>query len=428
MSRVAVIGAGISGMAAAYFLSRKHEVWMFEKENRLGGHTHTHEISTSRGVLPIDTGFIVHNDRTYPNLVRLFRQLGIARQRSDMSFGVSCRETGFEYSSRGLRGFFAGKSNWYRLGHYRFLAEIMRFNREARIFLGDPANAEITLRDYLRDHQFHGEFTRYYLHPMAAAVWSTSPEAIEDFPAFTMIRFLANHGLLGLTTAPQWHAVKGGSKAYIAPLTRPYRERIRLGANLECVTRGPAGITIRFDDGSSDYFDEVVFACHAPQALQLLRDATPVEKQVLNNFLTSRNETVLHTDSRLLPRRPAARASWNYHLGTERKPATLTYHMNRLQSLQTPEDYCVTLNDTHSVDERRILREMTYQHPLYTLEAVRAQSRWSEISGKIRTHFCGAYWFYGFHEDGLNSAIRVARNLGASCEPEAEEGTRVTAA
>jgi len=311
MSRVAVIGAGISGMAAAYLLSQKHEVWLFEKDLRLGGHTHTHEIETSRGVLPIDTGFIVHNDRTYPNLVRLFRQMGSSRQASDMSFGVSCRETGFEYSSRGLSGFFAGRSNWYRPGHYRFLTEIMRFNREARKLLQDPANSEITLRDYLHAHQFGGEFTRYYLHPMAAAVWSTSPEEIEDFPVFTLIRFLENHGLLGLSTAPQWYVLQGGSSAYIPPLTAPYRERIRLGAKIEGVTRTPAGGRIHFEDHPPEYFDEVVFACHAPQTLQLLQDITPVERQVLSGFRTSRNETVLHTDSSLLPRRPGARASWN---------------------------------------------------------------------------------------------------------------------
>lgn len=416
MSRIAVIGAGIAGMAAAYLLSQKHEVWLFEKENRLGGHTHTHAIDTSRGLLPIDTGFIVHNDRTYPNLVRLFEQLGVTRQASDMSFGVSCRETGFEYSSRGLSGFFSGRRNWYRLGHYRFLAEIMRFNREARKLLRDPANAEVTLRDYLRAHRFRGDFTRYYLHPMAAAVWSTSPEEIENFPAFTLIRFLENHGLLGFTTAPQWYVLQGGSSAYIRPLTAPYRERICLAAQVDGVMRTPAGVEIGFENRPPSYFDEVVFACHAPQTLRLLKDATPVERQVLNGFRTSRNETVLHTDSRLLPRRAGARASWNYHLGTKRRAATLTYHMNRLQSLPTLEDYCVTLNDTQSVDESRILQEMTYFHPLYTLEAVRAQQRWPEISGQNRTHFCGAYWFYGFHEDGLNSAIRVAEKLGVSWE------------
>jgi len=411
MSRIAVIGAGISGMAAAHLLSQKHEVWLFEKEDRLGGHTHTHSIETSRGRLPIDSGFIVHNDRTYPNLVRLFRRLGVARQASDMSFGVSCRQTGLEYSSRGLRGFFSG--NWHRPAHYRFLAEIVRFNREARRLLKDPAKTEITLRDYLDAHGFGGDFTRFYLHPMAAAVWSTSPDEIEDFPVFTLVRFLENHGLLGLASAPQWYALQGGSSSYIAPLTAPYQQRIRLGARIAGVTRTPHGVAVSFEDRPPQRFDEVVFACHAPQTLSLLKDATLLERLVLGGFHTSRNETVLHTDSRLLPRRLGARASWNYHLGTRRRAATLTYHMNRLQSLPTREDYCVTLNDTASVDERRILREMTYSHPLYTLDAVRSQSRWAEISGHNRTHFCGAYWFYGFHEDGLNSAIRVAAQLGA---------------
>ncbi len=424
MSRIAVIGAGISGMATGYLLSKKHEVWLFEREDRLGGHTHTHTIETTCGALPIDTGFIVHNDRTYPNLVRLFGELGIERQASDMSFGVSCRQSQFEYSTRGLRGLFANRRNLYRWGHYQFLAEIMRFNREARRLLQNPASAGITLRDYLRAHGFKGDFTRYYLHPMAAAVWSTSLEEIEDFPAFTLIRFFENHGFLGLTTQAQWYVVKGGSSTYIPPLTSPYRERIRLGAKIDRVSRSATEATIEFEDGAPEHFDEVVFACHAPQALQLLADATPAERQVLDSFRTSRNHTILHTDSRMLPRQPAARASWNYHVGDSaergnesgRREATLTYHMNRLQNLPTPEDYCVTLNDTQSVDEGRILREMTYFHPLYTLESVRAQARWSEISGLHRTHFCGAYWFYGFHEDGLNSAIRVAEKLGVPWE------------
>ena len=414
MSRVAVIGSGISGMAAAYLLSRKHEVCLFEKEARLGGHTHTHQIDTSCGTLPIDTGFIVHNDRTYPNLVRLLGQLGIARQASDMSFGVSCRSTGFEYSSRGLRGLFAGGGKWRRPSHYRFLAEIVRFNREARKLLQDPANSEISLREYLQANRFHGDFTRYYLHPMAASVWSTSLEEIEDFPAFTLIRFFENHGFLGLTTQAQWFVLDGGSSAYIAPLTSPYRDQIRLSAGLTAVARTEKGVVLRFASRPDEQFDEVVFACHAPQAMQLLEDPTPVERQVLNSFRTSRNDTLLHTDSRLLPRQAEARASWNYHLGTGRQAATLTYHMNRLQNLPTEEDYCVTLNHRESVEPTKILRELTYFHPLYTLDAVRAQSRWAEISGKNRTHFCGAYWFYGFHEDGLNSAIRVAEKLGIS--------------
>jgi predicted NAD/FAD-binding protein len=412
MSRIAVIGAGISGMAAAHLLSQKHEVWLFEKENRLGGHTHTHRVETSKGVMPIDTGFIVHNDRTYPNLVRLFGKLGVERQASDMSFGVSCRETGFEYSSRGLSGFF-GRENFLRLRQYRLLAEVMRFNRQARRLLLDPANSEVTLGEYLRANSFSDDFSRHYLHPMAASVWSTSLDEIVEFPAFTLIRFFENHGFLGLTTQAKWYAVKGGSTSYIAPLVAPFKERVRLGAGIRGVTRSSPGVRIAFENTPPENFDEVVFACHAPQTVALLKDASPSEARSLGQFRTSRNDALLHTDSRLLPRRPSARASWNYHLGAGSRPATLTYHMNRLQCLPVPEDYCVTLNDT-SVERARVVREMTYFHPLYTADAVRSQASWPLISGINHTHFCGAYWFYGFHEDGLNSAIRVAEKLGAS--------------
>ncbi len=414
MSRIAVIGAGVSGMAAAYLLSGKHEVSLFEKEPRLGGHTHTHHVETSQGVLPIDTGFIVHNDRTYPNLVKLLRKLGVERQPSDMSFGVSCEDTAFEYSTRGVRGFFG--SNFLRVGQYKLFAEILRFNREAHELLKSAAATETKLGDFIRSHAFEGDFAAYYLKPMAASVWSTSLEEIEEFPAFTLFRFMENHGLLGIRVQAQWYVLKGGSSAYIAPLTAPYRQNIRLSAQIAGVKRTLSGVQVDFDDQPPESFDEVVFACHAPQTLQLLKDVTPAEHDVLEKFRTSRNHTVLHTDSRLLPRRPSARASWNYHLGTTRQAATLTYHMNRLQNLSTREDYCVTLNRSDAVDERRVLCEMDYFHPLYTSDAVRAQARWAEISGQHHTHFCGAYWFYGFHEDGLNSAIRVAEKLGVSWE------------
>jgi predicted NAD/FAD-binding protein len=413
MSRIAVIGSGIAGMAAAYFLSPKHEVHLLERDSRLGGHTHTHPVETSGGILPIDSGFIVHNDRTYPNLVKLFRQLGVERQKAEMSFGVSCRKTNFEYSSRGVRGFFAQKRNYLRPAHFRLLKEILRFNREARSVLDDPAGAAMTLGEYLHVNFFSDDFARLYLYPMAAAVWSTSMEEIEGFPAATLVRFLDNHGLLGINTHPQWYVIKGGSSRYIAPLTRPYAARIRTCANIAAVTRASEGVSIRFENGTSDNFDEVVFACHAPQALALLADASPLERSVLGSFATSRNHTLLHTDSRLLPKRPRARASWNYHLGTGSDAATVTYDMTRLQSLPVPERYCVTLNANGSVAAKSVLREMMYAHPLMTLAAIRAQGRWREISGENHTHFCGAYWFYGFHEDGLNSAIRVADSLNA---------------
>ncbi|MEQ1473696.1 MAG: FAD-dependent oxidoreductase, partial [Candidatus Acidiferrum sp.] len=418
VSRIAVIGAGISGMAAAYLLSRDHEVYLLERDNRLGGHTHTHQIQTSRGVRPIDTGFIVHNDRTYPNLVKLFQRLGVERQKSDMSFGVSCRKTGFEYSSRGMTGLFAQTKNLFRSAHYLFLKEIVRFNRISRLILGDPAAATMTLEAYLQANDFSGDFARYYLYPMAASVWSTSMEEIASFPAVTLVRFFDNHGFLGINTQAQWYVLRGGSSQYIAPLTRPYASRVRLAAGIASVSRRSGSVQIQFNTGASESFDEIVFACHAPQALELLADPSPQERNVLGNLTTSSNNTLLHTDSRLLPRRHAARAAWNYHLGTEVRGATLTYDMNRLQSLAVPEHYCVTLNSKGLVSEKSILREMTYEHPLMNLAAIRAQGRWQEISARNHTHFCGAYWFYGFHEDGLNSAIRVARSLNVPWRPE----------
>lgn len=411
MKRIAVVGAGIAGMSAAYLLSHKYEVHLLEREDRLGGHTHTHQIETSRGVLPIDTGFIVHNDRTYPNLVKLFSQLGVHRQKSDMSFGVSCRKTGFEYSSRGMSGLFAQKKNYLRPAHYRFLREILRFNRVAQSILNDPSAATMTLGTYIRANDFSTDFARYYLYPMAASVWSTSLEEIDDFPAVTLIRFFENHGFLGINTHPDWYVVKGGSCQYIGPLTRSYAHHIRTGVKISAVTRAKGEVQIRFNDGALETFDEIVFACHAPQALELLADASQRESSVLGSLKTTRNHAVLHTDSRLLPRRSSAQAAWNYHLGTESRAVTLTYDMNRLQDLRVPERYCVTLNSNGAVAEECILQELIYHHPLMTLPAIRAQGRWQDISGRNHTHFCGAYWFYGFHEDGLNSAIRVAGSL-----------------
>jgi len=413
LKRVAVIGSGISGLAAAYYLSRRHEVFLFEKEDRLGGHTHTVEVEGSRGRLAIDTGFIVHNDRTYPNLVRLLGELGVATQPSDMSFAVSCRKTGFEYSSHGLGGFFAQRSNFLRQGHYRLLIEILRFSREAPKVLQPGAGYDLTLGDFLQQGKYSSELIERYLVPMASAVWSTSPENMRAFPAVSLIQFFANHGMLGINTHPKWKVLRGGSRSYIYPMTAPYRERIFLNSHIRTIRRGPDGVMLLFREQSPMNFDEVVMACHGDQVLPLLESPSDAERDVLGAFQTTRNEVQLHTDTSLLPRRAAARASWNYNLnlaGAGR--VTLTYHMNRLQSLAAPEDYCLTLNGTDCTDPVKVLLNLVYNHPLYTRESLQAQSRWEEISGRNRTHFCGAYWFYGFHEDGLNSALRVAAALG----------------
>jgi predicted NAD/FAD-binding protein len=414
--RIAIIGSGISGLAAGWYLSRRHEVSLFEKEPRLGGHTNTILVENDGEPIPVDTGFIVHNDRTYPNLVKLLAELGVETQPSDMSFSVSCRQTGFEYSSRGLNGFFAQRSDLLRSQHYLLLAEILRFNRTAPKLLDQPGAASATIGDVIDEGRYHKVFADRYLFPMASAVWSMSLQSIRSFPALTLLRFFQNHGMLGIDTHPKWKVIRGGSHTYIPLLAAPFKQRVFSGARIASVRRQESGVTLNFQDRPAMEFDQVVFACHGDQVLPLLEQPTGAERHVLGNFKTSRNIATLHTDASLLPSRLPARASWNYNLGLDGGSAVaVTYSMNRLQSLNTKEDYCVTLNGEDAIDPAKVLRKIEYHHPLYMHEAVRAQDRWSEISGPNRTHYCGAYWFYGFHEDGLNSALRVARALSVEC-------------
>ena len=414
--RIAIIGSGISGLAAGWYLSRRHEVSVFEKDSRLGGHTNTVMVENGGDPIAVDTGFIVHNDRTYPNLVKLLAELEVETQGSDMSFSVSCRQTGFEYSSRGINGFFAQRKNLLRREHYLLLAEILRFNRTAPKLLDRPGAESATIGEIIDEGRYHPVFAERYLSPMAAAVWSMPLDSIGSFPALTLLRFFQNHGMLGINTHPKWKVIRGGSHQYIPLLTAPFKERIYLDALITSVGRQENSVTLNFQDRPAMDFDQVVFACHGDQVLPLLEQPTGAERDVLGSFRTSRNTATLHTDSSLLPTLPSARASWNYNLGLSgESAAAVTYHMNRLQSLNRAEDYCVTLNGEDAIDGAKVLRKMVYHHPVYTHQAVRAQGRWNEISGRNRTHYCGAYWFYGFHEDGLNSALRVARALSVEC-------------
>jgi uncharacterized protein len=413
MKRIAIVGSGISGLAAGYVLSRRHEVHLFEKEGRLGGHTHTVHAESSQGPVALDTGFLVHNDRTYPRLVRLFSELGVETLASDMCFAVACEGTGLEYSSRGPRGFFAQRRNLVNARHLGLLSEILRFNREAPRLLTAPDADRMTLGDFLDARRFSDVFVHRYLLPMASAIWSASLASIRAFPALTMIRFLDNHGLLAVTGQPMWKVVKGGSSTYIPKLSAPFAERVHDDVTITGITRGESGVTVTFRDRPTLVFDEVVLACHGDQVLPLLTDPSDAERDVFSSFRTTTNTVWLHTDASVLPTLPDARASWNYRLRDETDAApTVTYDLNRLQSLQTPEQFCVTLNPGGGIDDRKVIRRMTYQHPLYDRAAILAQERWHEVSGVRRTHFCGAYWFYGFHEDGLRSALRVAHALG----------------
>ena len=413
MKRIAVVGSGIAGLGSAYFLSRRHEVHLFEKDSRLGGHTHTIVADSSKGPVPLDTGFLVHNDKTYPRLVRLFNEIGVDTLASEMCFAVACAGTGLEYSSRGARGFFAQPRNLINPRHFGLLSEIVRFNREAPRLLSTPDAGPMTLGEFLDARRFSDVFIHRYLLPMASAIWSASLASIRAFPALTMVRFLDNHGLLAVTGQPMWKVVKGGSSSYIPKLTAPFAERVHTGVTIAGIARDEQGVTLRFTDRPSQRFDEVVLACHGDQVLPLLDDASDVERDVLGQFRTTTNHAWLHTDASVLPVRAAARASWNYRLTGETDEAPMvTYDLNRLQRLDTAEQFCVTLNPSGGIDDSKVIRRLIYQHPLYDHAAIRAQERWAEVSGVKRTHFCGAYWFYGFHEDGLRSALRVANALG----------------
>jgi predicted NAD/FAD-binding protein len=413
MKHVAVIGSGIAGLAAAYFLSRRHRVTLFERAGRLGGHTHTVVVEGPGGPVSLDTGFLVHNARTYPNLVRLFAELGVETDASDMSFSVSCPASNFEYSSRGLQGFFAQPHRLVRPAHYRLLRDILRFNREASRVMTTPGAESWTLADFLRGQRYSDEFAARYLAPMASAIWSSSLDSIHRFPAQTLVRFMENHGMLAVGSHPTWRVVRDGSHTYIPRLTAPLDGAVHTDVRLQSVRRHEDGVSLTFADRPDLRVDDVVFACHGDQVLGLLADPTDAERQVFRHFTTTANEAWLHTDSRALPAAPWAHASWNYRLGgTAGAAPAVTYHLNRLQGITGSTDYCVTLNPRTALDDDCVIRRIAYRHPKVTLESVGAQARWREVSGVGRTHYCGAYWRHGFHEDGLMSALRVAANLG----------------
>ncbi|MEX1164057.1 MAG: FAD-dependent oxidoreductase [Nitriliruptor sp.] len=422
--RIAVIGTGISGLASAYLLSRHHEVHVFEREPRLGGHTHTVRVprsgapadprSRTEGELPVDTGFIVYNETTYPLLVALFDELGVATQPSDMSWSLRCERCDLEYAGS-ARGIVAQPRNLASPSYLRMLADIARFNRLGSRLVDDPRAASVSLGHFLRTAGFGHGFRHHYLQPMAAAIWSSGTQDIETFPLGTLLRFFTNHGLLGVRTHHPWRTVVAGTSSYIAPLTAPFADRLHTGDGVATVARDTDGVTIRTASGTTARFDAVVLATHADEALGMLADPSRLEKELLGPWGYSDNATYLHTDTDLLPRSRAAWASWNYLLDDCRTPSqrvSLSYHMNRLQTLDEPREYVVTLNPSTAPREGSVLRRLDYTHPTFSPDAVATQDRLDELNGRGRTFHVGAYQRYGFHEDGLWSAVRAVSHLG----------------
>ena len=409
--RVAIIGSGISGLTAAHLLHPEHEIVVYEAGDHVGGHTNTIRVDTDDATWHIDTGFIVLNDRNYPRFQALLDELAVRRQPTDMSFSVSAEAEDFEYSSGGLGGLLAQPSNLARPRFLQMVADYVRFNRAARRLLVDRDD-DRSLRAFLDDEGFSHWFVDRLLVPQAAAVWSADPAQMWSFPARFLVQFFAHHGMLSLTGRPQWSTIAGGSARYVEALTAPFADRIRVRTPVVAVSRHPTHVDVVPEGGPAEEFDEVVVAAHADQALALLTDPSPAEADVLGAFDYQANEAVLHTDRALLPRRRAAWAAWNYHLPSEpRGRCAVTYYMNHLQALDADQPFCVTLNRTAAIAPEHVLRVIPYDHPVFTREAMVAQGRHEEISGVQRTHYCGAYWRWGFHEDGVASAHRALARM-----------------
>lgn len=428
MQQVAIIGSGIAGLGAAHFLQRNFDLTVFEAGDHVGGHTNTIVVKEEDRDVPIDTGFMVFNHVTYPNLLRLFRQLDVPTKRTNMSFSVRHGPRRLEFCGSSLNHLFAQRRNLLRPGFYRLLMRIERFNREAADALDDAAFQMMTLAEYVAHRGYGQDFLHHYIIPMSSAVWSTPPAKMLEFPATTLLRFFHNHGFLGLHTQHPWWTVQGGARTYVEKLTAPIRDRIHVGHPVRRVRRGPGGVEVTTDHGMRR-FDKVILACHPPQTLRILGDdATSHERRILGAFRFQPNVATLHTDESVMPRRRLAWSAWNYRIdaaplpaehpesrGGDRLQPSTHYWMNRLQGVSDRANYFVSINGQDLVDSRRVLQTIEYEHPLFDLEARKSQGEMQELNGAARggseTYYAGAWQRYGFHEDGLLSAVQVAELL-----------------
>lgn len=417
MKKIAIIGTGISGLTCAYLLNKEHDIAVFEAGNYIGGHTATKTVQVDDKEWQIDTGFIVFNDRTYPNFEKLLAEIGVDRLATEMSFSVKSQETGLEYSGTDINSLFAQRRNLFNWKFLLLIKEILRFNKLCTQSWQDKCvDKQISLGDYLAANGFNDYFANHYILPMGAAIWSSSLNDMKDFPLHFFVQFFYNHGLLSVTNRPQWYVIPGGSKQYIKPLTASFIDKIHLNSPVSKVRRVAGKVELQIAGQDWQRFDEVVLACHSDQAKTMLIDISLDEQQVLGGLCYQSNEVVMHTDSTLLPIKKRAWSAWNYHLSDDpERPAALTYNMNILQRLPVDAPtFCVTLNQTDRIKKSKILGVYHYDHPVFNASSLRSQQLRSRICGKNHTHFAGAYWYNGFHEDGVNSALDVCKRFGVS--------------
>jgi predicted NAD/FAD-binding protein len=414
--KIAVVGAGVAGLYAAWRLSQHHAVTIFEAGHYLGGHTHTVDVERHGRTWAIDTGFIVFNDWTYPNFISMLTELGVAWQPSNMSFSLRCERSGLEYNGTSINALFAQRLNAVRPSFLRMIADILRFNKRCKELL-ETGNDTLTLGRYLQQGQYSAQFVEHYIVPMGRAIWSAEATTMLDFPARFFVDFFDRHGFLSVDNRPIWQTVRGGSREYVRALTAATAAKVRVSTPVASIRRTPQQALVRTRRGDVEAFDHVFLACHSDQALAMLEQPSPAEREVLEALPYARNEATLHTDASILPRRPLARAAWNYHLLRDpQEPVALTYDMNVLQSLDAPERFLVTLNHRAAIDEKTIIDTFQYDHPVYLPQGVAAQKRHREVNGAQRTYFCGAYWRSGFHEDGVVSAQTALGHFAADLE------------
>ncbi|NLS11458.1 NAD(P)/FAD-dependent oxidoreductase [Vibrio sp. SM6] len=412
--KIAIIGTGISGLTCGYYLHHQHDITLYEANDYIGGHTATRDVEHQGKSYQIDTGFIVYNDRTYPHFNQLMAQIGVTGTPTQMSFSVRNDSSGLEYNGHTLSTLFAQKRNLLNPRFYRLLFDILRFNRLAKAAAQQELEQEITLGEFLRQNQFNDYFSEHYILPMGAAIWSSTLADMRAFPLHFFSRFFLNHGLLDITNRPQWSVINGGSRAYIAPLTRGFADKIRLNSPVECIERTDDGVLITALK-QTERFDAVILACHSDQALKLLYDPSDDETRVMGQLRYQPNDVILHTDTSVLPKRSQAWAAWNYWLEgdkqDEHRLPALTYNMNILQHIQSDTTFCVSLNSREKIDPAKIIAQFTYDHPVFDAGAMGAQQERSLIQGQQQTWFCGAYWYNGFHEDGVRSALDVVQGI-----------------